>query len=101
MANQKKSIQYRQSSFISFLVFVAVLFVCVVCVIRGVQMYNKSQVLGETVVACQKEVEVAKLEQENLNAMEQYMQTNDYIEDVAKAKLGLVYPNEIIIKPME
>lgn len=101
MANQRKEIKYRQSNLVSLLAFVAVLFVCVVCVAHGLKMYNKSRVLGETVVACEKEVEIAKQEQEKLNALEQYMQTNAYIEDVAKAKLGLVYPNEIIIKPAE
>ena len=29
------------------------------------------------------------------------MQTKDYIEDEAKNKLGLVYPDEIVIKPNE
>ena len=32
---------------------------------------------------------------------ELYMQTKDYIEDEAKNKLGLVYPDEIVIKPKE
>jgi cell division protein DivIC len=29
------------------------------------------------------------------------MKTDEYIEDVAKSKLGLVYPDEIVIKPAE
>ena len=29
------------------------------------------------------------------------MKTKQYIEDVAKDKLGLVYPDEIVIKPSE
>lgn len=29
------------------------------------------------------------------------MQTNEYIEDVAKDKLGLVKPDELVIRPAE
>ena len=40
-------------------------------------------------------------EQANLDAQEKYMQTNEYIEDVAKDKLGLVKPDELVIRPAE
>ena len=46
-------------------------------------------------------VEEAKQEQANLDAQEKYMQTNEYIEDVAKDKLGLVHPDELVIRPAE
>lgn len=35
---------------------------------------------------------------EELQKLEKYVQSNDYIEDVAKSKLGLAYDNEIIFK---
>ena len=46
-------------------------------------------------------VEEAKQEQANLDAQEKYMLTNEYIEDVAKDKLGLVKPDELVIRPAE
>jgi cell division protein DivIC len=33
--------------------------------------------------------------------METYMNSSEYIEDVAKSKLGLAYENEIIFKEKE
>ena len=33
-----------------------------------------------------------------LDDLESYMQSSEYIEDVAKSKLGLTYENEIIFK---
>ena len=33
-----------------------------------------------------------------VDQLEAYMQTNEYIEEVAKSKLGLAYANEIILK---
>ena len=46
-------------------------------------------------------LEEVKQESVRLDAEASYMQTNQYIEDVAKDKLGLVYPDEIVIKPNE
>ncbi len=44
------------------------------------------------------------IEQEENRSLEleeytKYMQTKKYIEDVARDKLGLVYPDEIMLKP--
>jgi cell division protein DivIC len=36
-----------------------------------------------------------------LDDMETYMNSSEYIEDVAKSKLGLTYKNEIIFKEKE
>lgn len=36
--------------------------------------------------------------QSYLQEYEKYVQSEQYIEDIAKSKLGLVYPNEIIFR---
>ena len=33
-----------------------------------------------------------------IDALEEYVGTDEYVEDVAKDKLGLVYPNEILFE---
>ena len=35
---------------------------------------------------------------EEIDALEEYVGTEEYVEDVAKEKLGLVNPNEILFK---
>ena len=62
--------------------------------LRGKQeMYQeRERVLIEQVAA--EEERAAELEQERL-----YVQTNGYIEKTAKEKLGLVNPDEILLKP--
>lgn len=37
--------------------------------------------------------------QAQLEEQKKYVQTKKYIEDVAKSKLGLLYPDELILKP--
>lgn len=100
-SRRRKRSTKRQSSFATFLIVVAVVLVCVFSVIRVSNLYNKSKELSNSEYALVQKVETAELEKENLIAQEQYMKTNKYIEDVAKDKLSLVYPDEIVIKPME
>ena len=100
-SNARKSVRYRQSPIITFLVIVAVIFVCVTSVVRATNLHTKSKQLAETEKTMELKVQEAKQEQADLDAQEKYMQTNEYIEDVAKDKLGLVHPDELVIRPSE
>lgn len=91
----------KQSRVASMFIVVAVIFVCCVACFKVVDLHAQSKELRETEIALEKKIEEATLEQENLIAQEQYMKTNQYIEDVAKEKLGMVYPDEIVIRPYE
>lgn len=98
--NEKKgSVRYRQSRTVTLLIVVAVVFVCVTSIVRAASLHEKSRQLAETEKSMELRVEQAKEEQSALDAQEQYMQTNEYIEDVAKDKLGLVHPDELVIRP--
>ncbi len=89
----------KQSKIASLLIVVAVIFVCCVACIRVSNLNAKSKELKEAELSLEYKIEQANLEKENLIAQEQYMHTNQYIEDVAKDKLGMVYPDEIVIRP--
>lgn len=99
-SRRKKSTR-RQSRLATFMIIAAVVLVCVVSVFRVSDLYAKSRELADTEYVLEQRIESAKQERENLAAQEQYMQTRQYIEDVAKDKLSLVYPDEIVIKPSE
>lgn len=49
----------------------------------------------------QKQYEQETERAEDINELAAYMKSNEYIEDVAKSKLGLAYENEIIFKERE
>jgi cell division protein DivIC len=102
--NGKK--QYKKISSISSVAgdhisVAAVIFICVTSIVRATSLHTKSKQLAETEKTMELKVEEAKQEQANLDAQEKYMQTNEYIEDVAKDKLGLVKPDELVIRPAE
>ncbi len=83
---------------------IILLIVIVVVSITGMQIVNlhaESESLAATELQLQEEISAAKATAESLETRSKYMQTKKYIEDEAKNKLGLVYPDEIVIRPSE
>lgn len=101
MSNKRRKTTKKQSGLGTFAICVVVLVVLGVCSVNVSKLCDKSNELAETEYALEAKIENAYLERQDLAAKEQYMQTKQYIEDVAKDKLGLVYPDEIVIKPNE
>ena len=73
----------------------------IVMSIQIVKLYKEDQ----TYIAKEKELneqlEDATEEQQQLADYEQYTQSQQYIEEIAKSKLGLVYNNEIVFKEQD
>ncbi len=91
----------KQSPIASLMICVAVVVVCVICVVKVSSLNAKSKELAGTEKILEHEIELAQQEAEVLKAQSDYMKTKRYIEDVAKDKLGLVYEDEIVIRPNE
>lgn len=69
--------------------------------VQIITLYHKNQDYQAREAGLQAQVESEKQRQESLEEYEQYVTTTEYIEQIAKSKLGLVYPNEIIFKEEE
>ena len=89
----------RKSKTGLFLVLVVVLVVSVAASIKAVSLHGKSEELSVTERQMESQIESLKTQATELENREKYMQTKKYIEDEAKNKLGLVYPDEIVIRP--
>lgn len=76
---------------------ILVVFVAVMS-IQIVKTYQKDQELIRRQAELEAQLEEETERQQELEEYEAYTQTNEYIEDVAKSKLGLAYDNEIIFK---
>ncbi len=101
MAKRRKRSTRRQSRLASMFIVVAVIVVCIASALKISDLYHQSKELSYTEKSLETKIEQTELERQELEAQEQYMQTKQYIEDVAKEKLGLVYPDEIVIRPEE
>lgn len=78
--------------------FVVVAF-CLVLGIRTFTLKKERDELAERKAAIEKQIESEEQRTKDLEELEKYMQTKKYMEEVAKEKLGLVYPDEILIEP--
>jgi cell division protein DivIC len=74
------------------LVFVAVMSIQIVRVYQKDQEYIKQQAQLEQQLADEEE------RQAQLADYEKYVQSQEYVEDVARSKLGMAYGDEIIFK---
>ena len=70
----------------------------VVMSLQIVNLYQKNQEYAARQEVLQRELAEADEEQQRLQEYEEYTKSPQYIEDIAKSKLGLVHENEIVFK---
>lgn len=73
------------------------------CIVVGAQMFQKYANLNELKAQeaeLQAELESESQKLEDLREKEEYVKTDEYIEEVAR-KLGYLFPDEVIFKPEE
>ncbi len=80
-------------------IFAAVVIMCIIIGIRSLTLYKESCELAKKQEALAVRIESEEKRKEELEDLEKYMKTKKYMEEVAKSKLGLVYPDEILIQP--
>lgn len=79
---------------------ILVAFVAVMSV-QIVKLYQKDQEYANKQAELEVQLEEEAARQAELEDYEAYTKSQQYVEDVAKSKLGLAYDNEIIFKEEE
>ncbi len=83
----------------SMLVVSAVLLLLVVVIsIDGMRLRAKDKEYQAQEIELERQIEEEKARSAEIDQLQDYVGTDEYIEEVAKDKLGLVNPNEIIFK---
>lgn len=73
----------------------------IVMIFQIVQLKNKETAYAQQRAELNKQLKEETERTDEINALADYMQSDQYIEDMAKSKLGLAYDNEIIFKEKE
>lgn len=81
------------------IIFFVVFIFCICIGVKVNSLRAQKKELAEKQTMLEKEIESEEQRAEDLEALEKYMQTKKYMEEVARDKLGLVYPDEILIEP--
>ena len=66
--------------------------------VGSISSHRKNQNYKTQEAELNKQIEAEKERAEEIEELEEYVGTDEYIEDVAKEKLGLLYPNEILFE---
>lgn len=88
----------NQNRFAMALVVLALLMLVVVVNIRKSELKEKQAAYITKQEELQKKIDQEETRSRELEEYEKYTQTQKYIEDTAKEKLGLVYEDEIVFK---
>lgn len=91
----------RQNLFSMALVSLAVVMILIMVIIGGFQIQKKLDVYEQKRQELQAQIDEQEKRTKELEEFEKYTQTKQYMEEVAKDKLGLVYEGEILFKQEE
>lgn len=91
----------KQNLFSMTLVSLAVVLILIVVIIGGFQIQSKLDGYEQKRQELQTQIDEQKKRAKELEEFEKYTQTKQYMEEVAKDKLGLVYEGEILFKQEE
>lgn len=95
--NRQKMSKKRKTG-ISVLAII-VLIICGIIMIKTIQVNNELQEEKQKLERIASEYDAALSEEQDIAARKDYQKTDEYIEDEARNKMGLVYPDEILIVP--
>lgn len=95
----KSAKKSRKTSRKSLAVLLVLIIVSAGCIYEANSMYADKSRLEAQAAELQAQITQAEKEHDKLVEREEYMKTPEYVEDVARQQLGLVYPDEIIIRP--
>lgn len=83
------------------IIAVAVLVLFGVITYSGVELQAEKRALEKRKAELEEELQTEQERSEELEDQRAYMQTVRYIEEIARKVLGLVYPDETILRPQE
>ena len=76
--------------------YIMLAFLLAFCILGGIYLAQETQLssISEEKEALQATLDGLKVEEKRLSRMLEYMQTNDYLLQYAREKLGYVYPDD-------
>lgn len=95
--NQRMRLRVHKRSILS--ISAVILLLVAVVTVNGISLQAKEKEYNAQVEELQSQLADEKAKADEIEELEKYVGTDEYIEEIAKEKMGLVYPNEIIFKP--
>ncbi|MDD6570820.1 MAG: septum formation initiator family protein [Thermoflexaceae bacterium] len=93
---RKKKRVFNMAGYIA--IFAVVITIAVVTWIRGLSLQEKIDSYDAREEELTQLIAEEEARTQELEERKKYIQTKQYIEEIAKEKFGLVYPDEVVIK---
>lgn len=93
---RKKCMRQHKKSVFAVCAVIALLFVVVS--VSSITLRAKDRNYEAQELELQEQIEEEKARAEEIDSLDEYVGSDEYVEEVAKEKLGLVHENEIIFK---
>jgi cell division protein DivIC len=97
----RKNSKRKQSKLCTFVILVSLALLAGIVLCKSVSLREQKNDLAVQAAELQEQIAEADEEYQELEEREEYMKTKKYVEEVARNQLGLVYPDEIVIRPEE
>lgn len=91
----KKVQNYKRSM---VLITMAMIVMCAVIFVAGMGLQTRNKKLQAQEIELQAQLEEEELRSEEIDELTKYVGTDEYVEAVAKEKLGLVHKGEILFR---
>lgn len=102
MSRRKPSYRRANQNWLSmFLITMVVAVILIVVGVKGNELQAKIESNESKISSLQEQIEQQNLRTQEIEEFRKFTQTKKYIEEIAKEKLGLVYPGELIFKKEE
>lgn len=95
------NVKRKQSKICTTIIIFSLLLLAVLVFVKSMSLMEQKEELLVQAAELTAQIEDAEEEYAELEEKEEYMKTKKYVEDVARNQLGLVYPDEIVIRPEE
>lgn len=91
----------KSNIFITIVIALAVIAICIFFKLKAREIKAQNINDNKKIEELNKEIDKEKERTENLETYSKYVNTKQFVELMARNKLGLVYPNEVIFKNEE
>lgn len=91
----------KSNVFITLMIIIAVVAIAFFLRFRSKEIKSGNSRDREYIEQLKQEIKEEEDRKEELEQYSKYIKTKQFVELMARNKLGLVYPNEIILKPLD
>lgn len=96
-SGRKKKVR-KKSCTTEFSITIVLCCLVAVLTVKGISLQQKVNANASRLSGLDSQIEEEKQRTDDITALKEYMQTDEYIEKTAREKLGMVKDNEILFK---